>query len=210
MRINKVLNNTVFKGVYYVAPETELKKSENGLQYINGIDKLGFSNANTEKLFKYINPDFTKLNPYLNKDFLLIQRGQLTDLVTVNSPALILANDEHGQEAADFLKLANDHDDALTKLYGKSARDLEKELSETEIEIAKNPTTWEIRNRPTQSYKDRLIETIEAKLKVKLQKDEGNLYDSFLKKAKVWTVDDLRTFESEIINSVFKRFIKYF
>lgn len=206
MKINKI-DNMAFKGVYYVeADKQENKKNLKGLQEID-ISSFSYNNNNTEKLYKILNPEYDKLNPHANKDLLLIRSGELSGIVSVDKPALILTNDENGKDATHYLWSWSDHNNEINRLKNKSEEALESMLKESDINIAKNPSIENIKHFPNQSYKDRLILAVENNLKVKFQKEEENLYEYLLKKVKPWSAKELKVFQTNVFNT-FKNFVK--
>ena len=204
MTISKISNNISFKGVYYVNPPEQDGR-------LHAIDKRSFNNANTEKLHKLLNPNYTKLCPYANKDILLIQCGELAGCVNVSKPALILTNDEHDMDALCFLNEANGDDAELQELNEKPLGELEEMLTESEIKIAKaatkNPPITESIRFPIKNYKDRAVEILEKKLNARFAEKEKNWYEYFIKKAKVLEAVDLKALHTEIANS-FQRIVK--
>lgn len=196
------VQNISFKGVYRVADERE--KPSGGIQIIEDHDAVFYNNSGTEKLYKFLNPEHSKMNKYANKDILLIEKGELVEFINVGVPKLILTN-KNGKDAKRFLNLAQRYNNKLQELGGMTEEQLEKKLTRREIAVAKNPTDDEIKSLMAGSYKDRLISAIDNKqLKPKLQADENKLYDKFLQKVKILKSEDIDIIKKQIISSFTK------
>lgn len=181
MRINNISQKIAFKSVY-----------------------RGSNDSETKQLNQLINPNNDR------KISCLMKPGQVVSFEN-NQPILILVNDELGEDAKqylDFRKKSIDESNKWNPFHGRNTiEELEAELTDSEIKANKNPSIQELKNFPERTYKDRLASTVIDKLREKIKVEDINLYESFNKKVKVFTTEDLQKFQVGVLN-YFKRFAK--
>ena len=200
MKINMLKTNPTFKSVYLIEPDV-LSPSTSVVQRFEKSDN------NTKYLYSFFNPTGK------NENVQYLKPCELVGIVNGQHPALVLTNDNYGNDALPYSKFKNKYKKELAEISKMDEPALKKKLTKDQLgavedefkRLNDNPSGKTIPDNTIYrssfvSYETVLKEEVERNFKNEKSVELLKMYEKFFKQVKIVTKTDLEAFSKKIVN----------
>lgn len=175
------VKNISFTGVYAVEASNQQPSANGGKKVVSGND--------TKKLFDLLNPFGD------NKKIIFARQGDVMNCINLSKPALVLVDDEFGNDASAYINSNNKYLRKFARLNKKTEFYLNKMLTKNERNIAKSRAA----DSKLSTVRDEMLFIIQNKLNAAEKVKMENFYNSLISKVKIITPANFKKLQTEIL-----------